>query len=1040
MMATSSTAMCDFFRTHQGYMGRVVWSDEEKAITSGKKSELPSVILIVDSSGSMGGYTKALITDMLPAALEQCGYTEDAKVTVITFDSVSEVLKADTIGEIKKVQNIRSGGTNMAGVFPILLTKLDGLASVRILTISDGYVFDTADTMKNASDVASTMKDRDTVISSMAIRFGTGGQADTRALSSVLQLDNRGDVVALEDIQATTPRDSVVEKLVQMIQSDNLTETRAMEIEGQPLSKFPWSARNASSLPLRVGDNFFWCDAVPTRVVVDGREATLKVSEEYLPQAQFNSILHKSIKAFLQRAKVLKVVNSDDSLSDLQRMVAYFDGLERGWVATEMQNEGPTSTGLEYRSVRLRRLLEKTQLSIRHQLSTIMNDSLVAKLNAAQAADYLRSVDLNKTSKGLAKRAASAEGAFDFDEVSRKEVRVMHKHLSELDAIDDTNHLVSFYSRATTLEGIKAVCKLEDDGLLDGCSTTMILELFNVVGIPCSAAVGDYSDPMTYRLTDCFMDCHVSLADVIVCSADGSTKLVTPGTHQEIVNVIPVFEDRRIATFLRKYAPTLLEYLASVGMRRLVLDVPMTFGYTCIAGVWKMLEILGSPAKRSEIAVRNFLYLMDQLPFTVGRAFAHTLPLLDKPNGDADLSYDLLHNGVTNMICALQYGIEKRKSFDMGKLLRALYSFEVWQMVRKRYRNQNDPPEVCAQAMLRNLFKVDFDKWKIPTRPLFEEESKEHDESWPVDMDSEYANALLKDCWFVDFMTYIPTLFSIAVDSIAFEEKVAKFKNLGEFDDAHKATTLGVQDLAKFKHICVMQALVYTTKKSRFDEDTAVPVIPEPASERMTTKTINETLKGIYMARYAVDVKNKSDEELKQLVELLTRKLVEATTVDEFAKVLKEGVSIGCRTHALAAPSTAGYDAVEAALLSTDPVPLQAEKLVVLISGEHDKLPVWNNGNMMLFFKKEWEETFKRIGAESLWDALKEQRKEKAYVYRELKNRHGHGNDLLSYWAMGYPTMEAMKSAVSADEFGDYEKKHPFCCGCDNGVYIGRAN
>lgn len=54
-------------------------------------------------------------------------------------------------------------------------------------------------------------------------------------------------------------------------------------------------------------------------------------------------------------------------------------------------------------------------------------------------------------------------------------------------------------------------------------------------------------------------------------------KLKHPYSDKEIINVIPTFDDERIHKFIRKYAPSLLEYICSIGMRRIISDVPNTY-------------------------------------------------------------------------------------------------------------------------------------------------------------------------------------------------------------------------------------------------------------------------------------------------------------------------------------------------------------------------------------------------------------------------------------------------------------------------------
>ncbi len=169
----------------------------------------------------------------------------------------------------------------------------------------------------------------------------------------------------------------------------------------------------------------------------------------------------------------------------------------------------------------------------------------------------------------------------------------MLNHIKELDDIDDSNHNVSFYSTSTTLDGIKSVCELaKDQSVLENLTAIDIIKLLNIVGVGCNAPVGDYTDPMQYRLTDIYIGCYVSLSDMLTASEfnGGKDNLVDFNTKKMISNVIPFYDDIRIHKFLLNYAPKLLEYTASIGMRRLLIEVPYTYEFLIESGIWNFLK------------------------------------------------------------------------------------------------------------------------------------------------------------------------------------------------------------------------------------------------------------------------------------------------------------------------------------------------------------------------------------------------------------------------------------------------------------------
>eukprot|EP00056_Hartaetosiga_gracilis_P022074 m.28078 g.28078 ORF g.28078 m.28078 type:complete len:156 (+) comp9428_c0_seq1:230-697(+) len=64
------------------------------------------------------------------------------------------------------------------------------------------------------------------------------------------------------------------------------------------------------------------------------------------------------------------------------------------------------------------------------------------------------------------------------------------------------------------------------------------------------------------------------------------------GNTKKITNAIPLFDDIQVHKFMRRHTPTVLELSASIGMRRMIADVPMTHAYTIIAGAWYCADML----------------------------------------------------------------------------------------------------------------------------------------------------------------------------------------------------------------------------------------------------------------------------------------------------------------------------------------------------------------------------------------------------------------------------------------------------------------
>ena len=93
----------------------------------------------------------------------------------------------------------------------------------------------------------------------------------------------------------------------------------------------------------------------------------------------------------------------------------------------------------------------------------------------------MRKIDANdKNSKALAKRAFIS--GLDFDEIAKKEVLEISKHIKELDNINENNLNISFYSTCNTLDGIRTLSQLpEKKEIFDDLSANDIIKLLNIV-------------------------------------------------------------------------------------------------------------------------------------------------------------------------------------------------------------------------------------------------------------------------------------------------------------------------------------------------------------------------------------------------------------------------------------------------------------------------------------------------------------------------------------------------------------------------------
>lgn len=179
----------------------------------------------------------------------------------------------------------------------------------------------------------------------------------------------------------------------------------------------------------------------------------------------------------------------------------------------------------------------------------------------------------------------------------------------------------------------------------------------------------------------------------------------------------------------------------------------MTMSYTLVAGVWKLVEDLNT--NRSELTVSCFVKMARAYNLAIGSYFDHVMPHMNVQPGmsaNPKLSFCLGKNGVTNMIAPLMRIInDPEKAQFIAPIMRALYSFEVWQIVRKSFRHQENS-HLVIEAALVQMLGVDVNRDRTPMTPLFEPNA-----SNPVWHDGYVVNVeavkkAMAKCWFVNYL------------------------------------------------------------------------------------------------------------------------------------------------------------------------------------------------------------------------------------------------------------------------------------------------
>jgi hypothetical protein len=1112
------------------FVGKFVLAEETKGKRSHEMRGTTQTVVILDRSGSMNDEVGRITTKLLPAALRKLGYEEDDRIVFITFDSRGECVEKSVADlarhniDCRGCTEMASGLNELHNYFP----KLKPDAPLRILIISDGEVSDKDAVLTLSDKLAAMFISAGFAVNAQGYRWFTSDcQPDTSALACVLKFNTIGAVI-LQDIDARKADPELVTALALPFESDGLDQFKMLQTESSKkiFLDYPWKDANSSEILVIPGENVFWLSEKPedNDIVMHDRDQAEfgntiipVILCDRLDSENHVKVFAKKVTYFLDHLKLLKVNETADAKKEIQQIVSYFIQLEK---VMEQDAAAKADAGIvggmsETMKVNsklddLMKAIAKRERSFVNKMREIANDDKVSRLSAQQTADYLRK-DLgnDRCTKGLAGRIGDD---LDFTGVARQEVRAMYEHLKELEDVDDSTHATSFLDLETTLAGIRTTCSLLDlqtpsgETLLDSVDVGDILRLFNIVGLACDAPIGTYPDAMTWRVHKVFLGTFCSVSDVLMQSHVEGGLLVPRGYESEdckISNVIPFIEDLRIVKFLRNYAPKLLEFSAGEGMRRILGAVNGTFQYTICNGLMQLINQLDR--NRSSLYLRTFVSMVETFSSVAGGYFDHILPFLDDQE-DAEKHnklYYLDNNGITNLLYPiLQILISTEKYLKaikcttvspnnakklMPRILRGLYSHEVWQAVRRTYKYMENS-DVVAKAALMDLLGIDLVKHKTHLTPLFEAEPADPQHYDQYHLNESALESHTKGFWYLDSMVLIPPFLAAAAN-----KDIEGLQSIPVVSDAFMAQSYDISyDLVKFRFYNVVQALIFNTRALRVDdgasstpepssnvtpavpaaenndadkkndttedvkesEDVAIKTVEEKAAvprpsmrvqdlknEQSMEKFLKDFVRRQYCDQYLSDVAQKKKDETKVLKDMFVEKILASTSHDETMLLFRDGVTVHSSKWALLNSSTIGFLDLEKALLDVDRiVPRRLETLKLLLLGKDEAgVEVWNKGKALFCMSlKKYEDVFVKLDRMDLWDPIRlEHRALNVYEYnREKPNRHSHGKYRPSYWAMGFPTMEAIIAAVDNKEMdindlAAYCKEHCKCCGVE---------
>ena len=286
-------------------------------------------IIVLDRSGSMCSNTDKLINRVFPKVFKRLNYKDSDIIHLITFDSVTEHIRL-AVRDFPKHPVHSRGGTEMQQVIPKLEAIFNSSKKkFRILTVTDGDVWDQEETVNAATKLAQKIKGL-YAINSQAIRlFTSGSEPDTRAVSSLLQLHTLKKV-NLENVDANLSDDEIAEIIIRMFLIDSFEYDFLLQASNNCIREDLWSQKR-NQMILTLGKNIFWIDNPEEfTILINGSSQKVRsVNGVDINRDSYQKILQDKINKYIQKIKVLSVVNNAETQNEINQIISDVENYEK---------------------------------------------------------------------------------------------------------------------------------------------------------------------------------------------------------------------------------------------------------------------------------------------------------------------------------------------------------------------------------------------------------------------------------------------------------------------------------------------------------------------------------------------------------------------------------------------------------------------------------------------------------------------------------------------------------------------------------------
>lgn len=148
------------------------------------------------------------------------------------------------------------------------------------------------------------------------------------------------------------------------------------------------------------------------KMIMNNKQPVIINIKHLLDLNNFNLILKEEIDYYIERLKILKVVDLETSKKEIEQIVNYFSEQEKKLSINTLTDDNldiNIDTSIKTRLKYFKNQAFRKSKSIVQKLSVIANHHKVSQLNSAQQANLLRSVINSSNIVNLAKRALNKD-------------------------------------------------------------------------------------------------------------------------------------------------------------------------------------------------------------------------------------------------------------------------------------------------------------------------------------------------------------------------------------------------------------------------------------------------------------------------------------------------------------------------------------------------------------------------------------------------------------------------------------------------------